>query len=98
MKSCRNIKFAYFTLPILMLFVFCCSHSTVSVDYYPTEVWRMSTPEEQGMHSENLLKMMESIQESQIAIQSVSIIEMVILFWTHISIRMKMVRNIKCIL
>jgi len=73
MKSYRNVKFAYFALPILVFFVFCCSHSTVSVDYYPTEDWRMSTPEEQGMHSDNLLKMMESIQEGQVGIDSVSI-------------------------
>jgi len=74
MKLLRSKKNVFYILP---LFVFCVlnySHSIAATDYYPTEGWRMSTPEEQGMHSENLLKMMESIKESQLAIQSVTVV------------------------
>ncbi len=42
--------------------------------YYPDDEWRTSTPEEQGMDSELLLKMFETIQANKVPIHSVLII------------------------
>lgn len=42
--------------------------------YYPGKVWRTSTPEAQGIDSEQLLKMFQTIQESKAPIHSVLII------------------------
>ena len=42
--------------------------------YWPTEDWRTSTPEEQGMDSELLAKMFEHIAQNQINLHSVLII------------------------
>jgi CubicO group peptidase (beta-lactamase class C family) len=42
-------------------------------DYWPTEGWRNSTPEEQGMSSENIDRMMEFIAEQNISIHSVMV-------------------------
>jgi len=58
--------------PVLLLCVFflssCISYSqnskTAIVSYYPDENWRVSTPEKQGVDSEILLKMFESIQST----------------------------------
>ena len=51
-----------------------CSHAIASLEYYPTENWRMSTAEKHGMQSEKLIEMLESIKESMVDIQSVSIV------------------------
>jgi CubicO group peptidase (beta-lactamase class C family) len=42
--------------------------------YYPADEWRTSSPEEQGMDSELLLKMFETIQAEKVPIHSVLII------------------------
>ncbi len=42
--------------------------------YYPDHEWRTSTPEEQGMDSELLLRMFETIQANKVPIHSVLII------------------------
>ena len=42
--------------------------------YWPTEGWRESTPEEQGIDSEILAKMFETIQEQNHAIDSVTVV------------------------
>ncbi len=60
----------------ITLFYFIClfsSTSSASSDYWPTAGWRMSIPEEQGMHSNILADMMELIQKSY-EIDSVSIV------------------------
>tara|TARA_R110000868_G_scaffold172010_1_gene407798 strand:- start:1835 stop:3358 length:1524 start_codon:yes stop_codon:yes gene_type:complete len=51
----------------LIFFGLCISYSQNSktkVSYYPNENWKVSTPEEQGVDSEKLLKMFESIQST----------------------------------
>ncbi len=45
-----------------------------SPDYWPTQGWRTASPESQGMDSEFLLKMMETIWEQEIGINSALII------------------------
>ena len=42
--------------------------------YWPTEGWRASTPEEQGMDSAKLEEMMEYIDETNLAIESVIVV------------------------
>jgi hypothetical protein len=46
----------------IILFCFIClfsSTSSAASDHWPTAGWRISTPEEQGMHSEKLNNMLE---------------------------------------
>ncbi len=43
-------------------------------DYWPTEGWRTTTPEEQGMDSETLAKMIEAIQQEQLPLHSLLIV------------------------
>ena len=47
---------------------------SVPPSYWPTDGWRTSTPEEQGMDSETLAKMFETIQEQEYNIDSVTVI------------------------
>lgn len=54
-------------------------YDPVSPDYWPTESWRMSTPEEQGMDSAKLLEMIEYYQKTYsekntMAIDSITIV------------------------
>ena len=42
-------------------------------EYWPTEGWRTNTPEEQGMDSEKLAKMFDTIQERNYDIHSVTV-------------------------
>ena len=63
----------YYLIIVSFVFLSFNLSAFASLDYYPTKGWRISTAEEQGMQSEKLLKMLESIKESQIGIQSVSI-------------------------
>ncbi|MBN1487509.1 MAG: serine hydrolase [Anaerolineae bacterium] len=42
--------------------------------YWPTEIWRTSTPEEQGMDSQILLQMLDYIDERQANIHSIIIV------------------------
>jgi hypothetical protein len=42
-------------------------------DYWPTEGWRTSTPEEQGMDSDQLARFLEYVEERDIEIRSVVI-------------------------
>ena len=42
-------------------------------DYWPTEGWRNSTPEEQGMSSEDINDMMDYIEEVDVNVHSVMI-------------------------
>jgi CubicO group peptidase (beta-lactamase class C family) len=48
--------------------------SAVDRDYWPTEGWQNSTPEEQGLDSARLQEMMNYIDDNNIAIQSVLVV------------------------
>ena len=62
----KNLK----PLSLLLLNIFLCicslysQNNKTSVSYWPTENWIVTTPEEQGVDSEKLLKMLEFIQSS----------------------------------
>jgi CubicO group peptidase (beta-lactamase class C family) len=43
-------------------------------NYWPTDGWRSAAPEEQGMNSEILLKMIEAIKEEQLPLHSLLIV------------------------
>ncbi len=63
--------------PILFIFIilaFFYSYVSASVSYYPTNVWQISTPEAQGMHSKPIFEMMTAIKEKGYLIQNVSIV------------------------
>lgn len=61
---------------ILICFIYCFNVATSSAatDYWPTEGWRTSAPEKQGMQSGMLSDMLENIKERGYAIESVTII------------------------
>ncbi|MCW4043535.1 MAG: beta-lactamase family protein [Candidatus Bathyarchaeota archaeon] len=48
--------------------------TTTSTEYWPTEGWKVSTPEQQGMDSEQFVKMLTTIQEQDYNIDSVLVI------------------------
>jgi CubicO group peptidase (beta-lactamase class C family) len=48
--------------------------ATPAQSYWPTQAWRTSTPEEQGMDSEMLADMLETIQEEDYEIDSVAVV------------------------
>ena len=61
-------------LPVFVLIILCYSPTIAFADYYPTEGWRTTSPESQGMESEYLLKMMETIWEQEIGINCALIV------------------------
>lgn len=61
-------------LPVIVLIILCYSSSIAFTDYYPTEGWRTSTPESQGMNSDLLEKMMDIIWEKDLDIDSVLVV------------------------
>jgi CubicO group peptidase (beta-lactamase class C family) len=67
-------KIVRYILPIIVILTFFYSYASASVDYYPTQGWRMTAPEEQGMDSKMLADMMTSIQKMSYHIDSVSIV------------------------
>jgi len=72
------------TIPILKRIIFCVVFILLfslrsivwseSSDYWPNQGWRISTPEEQGMSSEDLADMISIILYAPINIDSVTVI------------------------
>ena len=50
------------------------TENTTSSEYWPTDGWKVSTPEQQGMDSEKLVEMLNTIQEQEYDIHSVHVI------------------------
>ena len=48
--------------------------TSASSTYWPTETWRTSTPEEQGMDSQKLAQMLATIQQQHLSLHSLLII------------------------
>jgi CubicO group peptidase (beta-lactamase class C family) len=90
MRGTGDLKFIellVFLLVLLLLFLLAVSgcvetpdsgNESASVNesatYWPTEGWRTSTPEQQGIDSEKLVEVMDYIQEKDIKIHSLLII------------------------
>lgn len=65
-------KTTLITALILLVLVNCCYAS--KPDYWPTQAWRTSTPEEQGMDSEQLVKMIDYIRSNDLNVHSITIV------------------------
>jgi CubicO group peptidase (beta-lactamase class C family) len=81
-KSARTILWVAAALLLLAVVVFAiwkitqsnASPKVAAPDYWPTEGWQTSTPEEQGLDSEKLAEGLRSIQQKQIPIHSLMVI------------------------
>jgi CubicO group peptidase (beta-lactamase class C family) len=75
MKLLQNKKsIALSILAIFIILVFFYSYAIASVNTYPTQGWKISTPEMQGMHSQMLTEMMEHIEKNNFNIDSLLIV------------------------
>ena len=61
-------------LAAIGLLLGCGGSSGAPFEYWPTEGWRSSTPEQQGMDSDLLADMLEGILTNDLAIDSVTVI------------------------
>ncbi len=72
------LRFKGFIIYCIFLFIVICwtsaETSSATTDYWPTEGWRTSTPEAQGMHSGILADMLEFIQKQMLNIDNITII------------------------
>lgn len=59
---------------IIFVLLVAASPPTVAANYWPTDGWRNSTPEEQGMDSGQLADLVEDIQKSGKRVDSVTVI------------------------
>ncbi len=69
----RSRRHLLFFVGMAILFCFCLAGCS-STGYWPSQAWRSSTPEEQGMDSVQLARLFEHIQQDQINIHDVLII------------------------
>jgi CubicO group peptidase (beta-lactamase class C family) len=75
MKLLQNKKsIVLYILLISIILAFFYSYGTASVNNYPTQGWQISTPEEQGMHSQRLVEMMEHVKKNNLSIDSILIV------------------------
>ena len=75
MRSLQNKN----SIPLLILttfiiFAFFYSYAIASVNTYPTQDWKISTPEMQGMQSQMLADMMEHIEKNNFNIDSLLVV------------------------
>lgn len=63
-------------LPVLLLGVGCAAkqHASEGAEYFPGSTWRVSTPEDQGIDSTPLLRMLEDIRENGLGIDGIVIV------------------------
>ena len=65
---------ALYIRPIFIILVFVYSYAIASVNTYPTQGWKISIPEMQGMHSQTLTEVMEQIEKNNLKIDSLLIV------------------------
>jgi CubicO group peptidase (beta-lactamase class C family) len=81
-RKMKNNQFAVLVLLLVSLLMTSCAPATPQasipvvpeVDYWPTDGWQTSTPEQQGMDSEQLAQMFDTIQKQKINLHSLLII------------------------
>ena len=73
-QSSINRQLVLFIFLVFALFGFQKSAAADTPPYWPTNGWRSSTPEEQGMDSGKLIEMMEKIRDKNYAIDNITII------------------------
>src|SRR5260370_39845793 len=61
-------------IPFLFLLVYSQAFSAPPAAYYPTQAWRESTPEEQGLDSHVLAGMVVNISQKHLNVHSVTVI------------------------
>lgn len=59
---------------IILVFIVIPGYPGACRDYWPTNQWKVSTPEEQGMDSEKLIQLIESIKKENRQIHSILIV------------------------
>ncbi len=59
---------------LFMSFCIMMTGTNLAADYYPSDSWRMSTPEEQGVDSEKLYQMLSYVKEQNINLHSILVI------------------------
>ena len=61
---------------VLLVLLLCINLSSINLamDYYPTDAWRISTPEKQGVDSDKIYQMLSYIKEQTINLHSILII------------------------
>ena len=75
MHRIQNKKYTLrFIILICFLLGFDAAPISATQDYWPTDSWRCSTPEAQGMESQKLIYMLEYVRGSEAAIDSITIV------------------------
>jgi CubicO group peptidase (beta-lactamase class C family) len=69
-----RLRIAFLIIPFLTGCITPATQARPAPDYWPTEGWRTTTPEEQGMDSGTLVKMIDSIQQEQLPLHSLLIV------------------------
>jgi len=73
-----TLRFKKYVIRWIILICFICcfnaAKSSAATDYWPTEGWRASAPEKQGMQSGMLSDMLENVKERGYGIESITII------------------------
>ena len=71
----ETFKGRFYLIVIVYLFItLSYSQANASLSYYPTDGWKKTTPEEQGIESKMLADMIEEIQKSSYNIDSVLVV------------------------
>lgn len=82
----HSLPISLFTVAVLLVLVFAGASSSIGASaseaalsqpvstYWPSGAWRTSTPEAQGIDSEQLVRMLEYVQQRQIALHSLLIV------------------------
>jgi CubicO group peptidase (beta-lactamase class C family) len=64
----------YFIVPILFVLIIISSRSFASPSYYPTQGWRETTPEQQGIQTSLLADMLEEIKNNSYNVDSIIVV------------------------
>ncbi len=73
-KKLFKNSFIFWCISCGLLIGFTPTRVGASPDYWPTQAWRSSTPEAQGMDSGKLIEMLELVRNEEYAINSISIV------------------------
>jgi CubicO group peptidase (beta-lactamase class C family) len=72
MHTCR--RFRYFFVVAFLLFAISCGSITGRADYWPTDGWRSSSPEEQGLNPKILSEIDHDVKETFPAVKGVLVV------------------------
>jgi hypothetical protein len=72
MPTCRRLR--YFFVVALFLCAVSCGSTTGRADYWPTNGWRSSPPEEQGLDPQTLSQIDHDVKETFPAVKGVLVV------------------------